>query len=275
MKIISTKNKLQDRSFLSISRFKEVIKKTRPHKHEEYYEFLFLTEGEGFHTIESETYIISAPDIYILQPGQMHYWQFSSIPKGFVVLCKEEEFDSLTEIKIGNALKSLINHVRIKVQKEEFPQVILEEIYKESLLSDNYSKEIMHGLLSVLFSNLLRIVNKQEADTFNPQSIFSRFESLLLNESPRLHKVNEFAECLCVTPQNLNNICRKHVQRSASDLIKERIVLEAKRYLLHTDNTVDEIADILMFSATSNFIKFFKTHTNATPLQYRKAVDLK
>ena len=275
MKTISTKNKLDDQSFFSISRFKEVIKKTRPHMHEEYYEFLFLTEGEGFHTIESEKYMISTPDIYILKPGQMHCWQFSSIPKGFVLLCKDEEFDFLTETKISNALKNLIHNRRIKIQKEEFPEAILEDIFKEYILEDTHSKEITHGLLYVLFNKLLRVANKKETEPFNPQSIFSQFESLLLKEVPRLHRVNEFSSLLCVTPQNLNNICRKSVGRSASELIKERILLEAKRYILHTDNTIDEISDILKFSATSNFVKFFRIHIGTTPAQYRKSIVMK
>ena len=272
MKPILTKNKLEEESLFSISRFKEIIKRTRPHKHEEYYEFLFLTEGEGFHTIESEKYMISAPDIYILKPGQMHYWQFSSIPKGFVVLCKDGEFDSLTETKISNTLRNLIQNCRIKIQKEDFPETILEDIYKEYHLADTHSKNIIHGLLYVLFNKLLRVVNKQETETFNPQSIFSQFESLLLKEVPRLHRVNEFSSLLCVTPQNLNNICRKHIGRSASELIKERILLESKRYILHTDNTIDEISYMLKFSAPSNFVKFFKSHIGTTPSQYRKSI---
>lgn len=275
MKIISTKNKLLNNSSLSVSRFKEVIKKTRAHKHEEYFEFLFLIEGEGFHTIESEQYVISTPDVYILRPGQMHCWQFSSIPKGFVILCKEEEFDSLRETKISNALKSLITHVRIKMPKEEFPLTVLEDIYNEFLLSDDYSKDIIHGLLFVLFSKLLRSVGKQEIESSNPGSMFTQFESLLLKESPHLHLVKEYSNLLNITPQNLNKICRKHINKSASELIKERILLESKRYLIHTDNTIDEIADILDFSATSNFVVFFKNNVKLTPSQYRKAVVLK
>jgi len=46
---IDTKNKLDEGLTFKISRFKEQIKKTNPHKHEEYYELIFLSAGEGFH----------------------------------------------------------------------------------------------------------------------------------------------------------------------------------------------------------------------------------
>jgi AraC family transcriptional regulator, transcriptional activator of pobA len=82
-KQIDTKNKLDGGLTFKISRFKEQIKKTKPHKHDEYYELIFLQEGEGFHTIEAEKYMVAAPDFYFLKPGQLHYWQFTSIPKGY------------------------------------------------------------------------------------------------------------------------------------------------------------------------------------------------
>jgi quercetin dioxygenase-like cupin family protein len=71
--------------------------KTKPHKHEEYYELIFHSEGEGFHNIESEKFMISSPEFYFLKPRQLHYWQFTSIPKGFVILFKDTEFDAIKE----------------------------------------------------------------------------------------------------------------------------------------------------------------------------------
>lgn len=59
-KQIDIKNKLEEGLTFKISRFKEQIKKTRPHKHDEYFEFIFLKEAEGFHSIEDEKFIISA-----------------------------------------------------------------------------------------------------------------------------------------------------------------------------------------------------------------------
>src|SRR5690554_8217759 len=87
---LDVKNKLEGGLTFKVSRFKEVIKKTRPHKHDAYYELVFLSEGEGFHWIEEEEFRVTAPEFYLLQPGQVHYWQFTAVPKGFVVLFTEE-----------------------------------------------------------------------------------------------------------------------------------------------------------------------------------------
>jgi len=101
-------------------------------------------------------------------------------------------------------------------------------------------------------------------------SIYEKFQNLLVKECPRLHKVNDFARLLNTTPQNLNAICRKHSGKSASEHVASQLLLEAKRYILHTENTINEIAYTLSFNDPSNFVKFFRKHENLTPVQFRE-----
>lgn len=267
-KQIDIKNKLEEGLTFKISQFKPQIKKTKPHKHDEYYELIFLSEGEGFHCIESEKYMISAPEFYFLKPAQLHYWQFTSIPKGFVIIFKETEFDIIKENALVELYKKLSNTTRIKFNTGKYPSAILMELHNEFLNKTIFSTEIIHGLMEALLGRILQMT---ESINVKSQSLsnFEKFQTLLIKECPRLHKVNEFAGLLNVTPQNLNAICRKQTGKSASDIITSQILIEAKRYILHTDNTINEIADLLSFSDTSNFIKFFKKQQGVTPLQFR------
>ncbi len=266
---IDIKNKLDEGLTFKISRFKEQIKKTKPHKHDEYYELIFLSEGEGFHCIESEKYMISAPEFYFLKPGQLHFWQFTSIPKGFVILFKVSEFDAVKENKLYELFRKLIDTTRLKLQPDGYPENILNEIHNEFKLNTKYSTEIIHGLLKALFGRLLRTNECNPHKSEMPQTIYDKFQTLLVKECPRLHKVNEFANLLNITPQNLNSICRKKSGKSASEIITSQILLEAKRYILYTDNTINEIAYILSFTDASNFVKFFKKGEGITPIQFR------
>lgn len=266
---ISTKNKLDGGKTFKISRFTEQIKKTEPHKHDDYYELIFLSEGEGFHTIESEKHMISTPEFYFLKPGQLHFWQFTSIPKGFVVLFNENEFNPVSENTLIGFVRNLSKITKLKILQSNYPIHILDSIYAEYQLNTQYSKEIIHGLLKALIGKLLQIGAEKPTNANQPLSVYERFIQLLIKECPRLHKVNEYALLLNTTPQNLNIICRKQTGWSASDFISSQIMLEAKRYILHTDNTINEIAELLSFSDTSNFVKFFKRHENITPIQFR------
>ena len=266
---IDTKNKLDVGASFKVSLFKELIKKTKPHKHDKYYELIFLSQGEGFLCIESVQFMVSAPDFYFLKPGQLHYWQFTSIPKGFVILFNENEFNPLDEHVIVNLIRKLNDTSRLKIPAEKFPVHLLDEIYTEFKLNAQYSREIIHGLLRALFGKLLQIKDQKTDTQTQQQPVYDRFMTLLSKECPELHKVNEFAALLNTTPQNLNIISRKQTGKSASQIIAKQLLLEAKRYILHTDNTINEIAEILYFSDASNFIKFFKKHEKITPIQFR------
>ena len=83
------------------------------------------------------------------------------------------------------------------------------------------------------------------------------------------HKVAEIAKKLHVTPQNLNAIARKESGKAARELISQQVTLEAKRYLLHTDLTVSEIAFALKFSDPSHFVRYFRKVTGVTPQAFR------
>ncbi|MEX2371991.1 MAG: helix-turn-helix transcriptional regulator [Bacteroidales bacterium] len=266
---IATKNKLEEGLLFKISPFKEVIKKTRPHKHDEYFELIFLKEGEGFHTIEEENFVVNAPELYLLKPGQLHFWQFTAIPKGFVIMFKESEFDSLTENDLTEFYRLLSLNARIGFTGQTYPENLLQEIFAEFKLNRSYSRPIIHGLLKALFGKLLCLTEYGIQKPVASLSLYDNFQQLLATECPRLHKVSEFAGLLHTTPQNLNATCRKRANKSAGEVISERILLEAKRYILHTDSTVNEIAELLSFSDASNFVKFFKKAAKTTPVQFR------
>ncbi|TSA38145.1 MAG: helix-turn-helix domain-containing protein [Porphyromonadaceae bacterium] len=267
---IEIKNKLDPGSTFKISRFKEQIKRTVPHKHVDYHELIFLSEGEGFHWIESERYLVSTPEFYSLKPGQLHYWQFTSIPRGAVILFKDSYFNGIKEIDLVNLNRQLSENPRIKIPEGDFPDYILNEIAQEYNLNSAYSEHIIHGLLRALFGKLLHLSDNNSHGENLPESQFDKFQALLAKECPRLHKVNDFADLLNSTPQHLNTICRKHSGKSASELIAAQILLESKRYILHTENTINEIADILSFNDASYFVKFFKKAEGLTPVQFRQ-----
>ncbi len=264
---IDLKNKLDASISFKISRFKEIIKRTKPHKHSEYYEFIFILEGEGFHTINTNTYTIYSPEFYILAPNQLHFWQFTSIPKGFVLLLKDTEFNKLTESTSIEMIHQLVQLERVNLSDNKIIFTLLEDILNEWNEDSTTSKDIIHEYISIILKKLLR---NSTIDTNSIQSsLYEKYISLVRSNITNMRKVNEYADVLCTTPQNLNSVCRKNASMSASEIISNQLILEIKRYLLHTDNSINEIADILNFEDSSNFVKYFKRNEGITPKQFR------
>jgi AraC-like DNA-binding protein len=265
---ITLKNKLNHGTLFKISRFKEAIKKTRPHTHDGYFELMIIREGEGFHQIESENYPICAPEIYFLKPGQLHCWQFTATPKGFVLLFKETFFDTVSEGPILNLLKNLNQTTRITIPADYHPMFLFEEMLKEYQDPTPYSIHIIHGHLRSVFSKILQLSDIQE-EKKNNGSLHDNFLNLLPVKCPELHKVIQYAALLNTSPQNLNAACRKYTSKSAGEHISDQLILQAKRYILHTNMNMNEIADALRFNDASYFIKYFKKLEGITPFQFR------
>ena len=95
----------------------------------------------------------------------------------------------------------------------------------------------------------------------------------LLNEKyDSLHQVADYASLLHVTPGHLNDTLRLQTGRTATTLIHERIILEAKRALFHTPLSIKEIGYSLGFDDPAYFHRFFKRLTGTTPLDFRNAI---
>ena len=71
-----------------------------------------------------------------------------------------------------------------------------------------------------------------------------------------------------LSEKHLNRICKECLNKTTSDLIAERIILEAKRLLIHSKHTVTEVAAELGYNDNSYFSRFFKKNSGETPIQF-------
>ena len=99
---------------------------------------------------------------------------------------------------------------------------------------------------------------------------FVRFRQMLEHHYRSMHTVKEYANHLNVSTKTLTNCVYESSRSTPLALINERIVLEAKRQLLHSSLKVKEIAFQLGFEDPSYFVKFFKRHTGCLPADFRE-----
>lgn len=267
---IALKNKLEEKQLFKISRFKEVIKRTKPHKHDAYFELIYLSEGSGFHWIDTQKFQVTPPVVFFLS-GQLHYWEMTAIPKGYVMLFRDEFFNSLKHSDLLNLVSSLQETVNVQLPQDEHLDFIFSEMEREYKNPSMHSVELMQGYLQVALVKLLRHKQQSVAQTpTNGQLVFRKFQHFLRSANPISNvKVNEAADQLGLSPQNLNAICRKASGKSASELIIEQVIMEAKRYLIHSDKNIGEIAFTLNFTDPSHFVKYFKKVAGETPQAFR------
>lgn len=138
---------------------------------------------------------------------------------------------------------------------------------------DRMQGEMLRTMLKRLIISITRIARKA---CDNPElsdeklDIIRMFNLLLEGHYKNEHEVQFYAQALNRSPKTLSNLFAMLGVGAPSKLIKDRIILEAKRYLQYTDKSAKEIAYSLGFSSPAHFSRFFKQHTGNNSSAYKK-----
>jgi AraC-like DNA-binding protein len=100
--------------------------------------------------------------------------------------------------------------------------------------------------------------------------LLQSFRKLIDQNFNTLRLPKDYAALLYITPNHLNALCNDMLGIPAGEVIRNRVILEAKRLLVNLDLTVTAIADKLNFADNSYFTRFFKKYTGQTPEEFRK-----
>jgi AraC-like DNA-binding protein len=246
------------------------------HRHS-YYELLVFSNGSGKHMIDFDVHEIGAQSIHFVAAGQVHALNRSMDTKGYVIaFSKEFMFLNSTDTSVLNDFPAFNKTAQpvLALTGQVFSE--LEALVKSMETEFNGSNPFRDKMLGAFISILLLKCRSVMQTTGNGrydaivQQLLQRFNGLLEEKFITLHKVNEYAELMNVSPNHLSESIKKITGKTAGELIQNRLVLEAKRLLLHSAITAKEIAYHLNFSDPSYFSRFFKTNTGLSPEEFRK-----
>ena len=109
------------------------------------------------------------------------------------------------------------------------------------------------------------------SDTKEPYILQNLKDAIELNFKIK-HSPSNYADLLNITPKALAKITKNHFNKTLSNLIAERIIIEAKRELYLTNKSVKQIAFELGYDDEHYFSRFFKNNANVSPQIYRETV---
>jgi AraC family transcriptional activator of pobA len=257
------KNHLIDHSFVE-----------EPHRHNSYV-LVFFTKGSGTHEIDFDVFAIQPGSMFFLQPGQMHHWNLSDDVEGFVIFYSQEMYNlyfGQKTIADYSFYSSVDNKPEMVFDVSELKAILP---YFESLIIETQSNQLLKqdkimNLLDIIHIEIARKYSEthlHEAHSYNVK--IKNFE-VLLEQNFKTEKAPFFyASQLNITLKHLNRICNEMLQKTTTEVITARIILEAKRMLMDKKFTVNEIATELGFDDYSYFTRLFKKHTGMTPTDFR------
>ena len=260
---------------------KEDYDTTLPHRHN-YYEIFFFERGGGSHEVDFEVLPITDYSLRFVSPGQVHLLQRELDSNGYVIFFSRDFYylnlqnrDLLFDMPFFN---NNSRHPALELPPADRPVLIdlIHRIREEAESSNSFKEELLRSYLNVLLIQCQRIFNTQQdsspASGRGSGGTFREFRVLLENNFTKLHQVADYADLLAITPSHLNESCKKASGQTASEMIHDRIILEAKRLLLHSELNAKEIGYFLNFDDPSYFNRFFKKKTGQQPGAFRKSV---
>ena len=165
---------------------------------------------------------------------------------------------------------------KIKLSEKEIAHFeVLTQFFKEDLIkTDHLQGEMLRSLLKRLLILSTRMLKKElpQPNIGNGHLNVIREYNLLVEKHFReFHNVKDYANLLFKSPKTLANIFPKYSDKSPLMVINERILLEARRLLVYSDKSTNEIAQELGYKDAGHFSKFFKKHLQLSPSAFRKA----
>lgn len=263
-KVIGSKNKIEKGLILKVSKMKPVIKPTKPHRHDGYHELIYLSKGSGKHTVGDVVHEVQPPMGFYLNLGQVHCWDFSKIPEGYVILFREEALSSYPK-----ALAHLFSlKETFKLPERDLSLIHLAEVFYNDF-KNNGSLDLLAAHLNTLIYKTLQLPLQRQNIHPNVLDEFGRFKKLVQENFLTMKTAEAYAKAMNISIRKLNQLCQTATGENAIEVIRERMLIESKNLLSHTGYPVAEVAYQLNFSDASNFIKFFKSQTTLTPSEYR------
>lgn len=229
-----------------------------------------MTDLQWFGNTQFDT---SSGFLYFIKPNQVHQWKVEKPWQGYhilvsPILLQEYNIDfSFFQYEINEALFLTEDE---QLQIENLYRQVIEEYQK-----DNYELDLLIAYCNLIFTYVGKCY-KRQFDTRQPlyNKIVVEFKKLLntyYTQHPKsLPSVRYFAEQLNLSTNYFGDLIKHHTQKTASEIIQEKIISEAKNRIQNTDKTIAEIGYDLGFEYPTYFARMFKKHLGKTPSQFRK-----
>lgn len=253
----------------------------KPHRHTHLSQILCVFSGAAEVRLDESTSTHSGSWIITIPPAVVHGFKFRPGTRGMVLSLATRMLGLDAENQIGHLLEHTLAQARVvdlpkNSRLFEDLALYLELIRKE--LASPFEKQEM-ALFSLIKLVLLTLSRQMRQQHLNDEvsaggiQLASRFKALQEQHYKEHWKIGNYAAVLNVSVSTLNRACQEALGSTAKKLIQERLHIEAKRRLIYTQETLDQISRDLGFKDAAYFSRAFKLLEGAAPKNYRNSAN--
>ncbi|WP_461473140.1 helix-turn-helix domain-containing protein [Pararhodobacter sp.] len=242
-----------------------------PHRHARLHQVLLMTGGAGSISLDGTRHTLGPGNVVNVPSGIVHGYTFAENTEGMVVTFAAEMLDET--LHRGEGLHPILARPRVLSTAPDPADTItrIGAAYASRALG---RAQILRGLSALLLGQLAQTLARvEQIERPAAPALLTRFQTLLEAHFLKHWGVADYAKALAVSPTHLSRITREATGQPASALIEERMIREARRYLVYTDLPISRIAYALGFEDPAYFSRVFSRATGHAPSAFRQRLD--
>lgn len=246
-----------------------------PHRHADLYQILYLESGEVTVHLDGVAQTLGPAHVVLVPQMVVHEFAFRPGSGGYILTLTYallRELCGRFAIVLGAHPDPTVLSVGTAAADRHFVLTLHQLAHEYRSLHTPQRGPVLETLLSSLLVWIHRRNRPHENETgkSDPGSRHLAHYARLIEEHYRVqHQVHWYARRIGVTPTHLNSIVQTLTEKSALQLIHDRLLLEARRELIYTPRTINIIADSLGFADPAYFTRFFKRLEGMSPKDFR------
>jgi AraC family transcriptional activator of pobA len=241
--------------------------KLAAHRHARLHQVILIERGGGEATLDGQVYALRPMHVVNVPVGDVHGFSFVPDTQGWVVTIAAEILDETLLAPEG--LRSVLSTCTV-VRGTAQMRATMKQIFAEFAGRNFGRAHVLRALSASLIGLVARELARGRGDSSAADSeLFRRFEALLEQHHLERWSVSDYAVALSITPTHLNRVTRAATGDTASHLILNRLIREARRNLVYTNLPVSTIAYALGFDDPAYFSRVYAAATGRSPRAFR------
>jgi len=239
---------------------------------------IYITGGNSVLQIDFDEYIALEDKIFFIEKYKVWNWIRINKLRGILVQFTDSFYNRIytgnPKIKSDQTLIGEIQpFIKIRLGDKSEWKNLFDILSKEFASAKNNSKEIICLVLKVMILMYRRdsLQMGRIFESSQKKHLLNEFRKLVNKRFFSLRTTKDYAQELNITPNYLNALCQEYFLKTVSEIIQERVILEAKRMLMHSSLSISEIAYKLGFNDNSYFGRYFKKVVGMTPESFRRS----
>jgi AraC family transcriptional regulator, transcriptional activator of pobA len=240
------------------------------HRHARLHQVLLIETGGGEATLEGRVHELRPMYVVNVPAGQVHGYSFEPGTQGWVLTIAAEILDET--LLSSEGLRGVLSQSAV-VRGTPQIRAVMKQIFAEYAGRDFGRAHVLRALSAAQIGLAARqLVNRRPKGGATDSNLFRRFERLLERHHLERWAVSDYATALSVTPIHLNRVTRAATGDTASHLILNRMIREARRNLVYTNMPISTISYALGFDDPAYFSRVYAAATGMSPRAFRAQI---